>query len=116
MQEQLPLLARQAGLILFTDAVGGEGGGFNLLVEYGRILGNKCWNFKQSMLAGIGIGSSYLPARLAELIPWNQFLGSLKVDKFGLGSPFRLFYLCFLSLYSQASMLSMSNSLIRSYI
>ncbi len=34
-----------------------------------------------------GIGLSYRPARrhrLAELIPWNRFLGSLKVSKFGL--------------------------------
>jgi hypothetical protein len=33
------------------------------------------------------IGLSYWPAglhRLAELIPWNRFLGSLKVKKFGL--------------------------------
>jgi hypothetical protein len=32
----------------------------------------------------IGIGLSYRPARLhrlAELIPWNRFLGSLKVKK-----------------------------------
>ncbi len=31
---------------------------------------------------------SYRPARLhslAELVPWNRFLGSLKVLKFGLG-------------------------------
>jgi hypothetical protein len=37
--------------------------------------------FKQSMLARnrIGIRLSYRPARLAELIPWNRFLGSLKV-------------------------------------
>jgi hypothetical protein len=35
----------------------------------------------------IGIGLSYRPARLhslAELVPWNRFLGSLKVSKFGL--------------------------------
>ncbi len=35
----------------------------------------------------IGIGLSYRPAklnRLAELIPWNRFLGSLKVKKFEL--------------------------------
>jgi hypothetical protein len=34
----------------------------------------------------VGIGLSYRPARLhmlAELISWNQFLGSLKVKKFG---------------------------------
>jgi hypothetical protein len=40
--------------------------------------------FKQSMGARnrVGIGLSYRPARLlrlAELIPWNRFLGSLKV-------------------------------------
>jgi hypothetical protein len=37
--------------------------------------------FKQSMGARnrVGIGLSYRPDRLAELIPWNRFLGSLKV-------------------------------------
>ncbi len=40
--------------------------------------------FKQSMGARnrVGIGFSYWPAmphRLAELVPWNRFLGSLKV-------------------------------------
>ncbi len=40
--------------------------------------------FKQSMGARnrVGIGLSYLPARLhrlAELVPWNEFLGSLQV-------------------------------------
>jgi hypothetical protein len=45
--------------------------------------------FKQSMGARnrAEIGLSYRPARLhslAELIPWNRFLGSLKVEKFGL--------------------------------
>ncbi len=45
--------------------------------------------FKQSMGARNrgGIGLSYRPARLhslAELVPWNRFLGSLKVKKFGL--------------------------------
>ncbi len=43
--------------------------------------------FKQSMLAKkrVGKGLSYRPARLfrlAELISWNRFLGSLKVYKF----------------------------------
>jgi hypothetical protein len=36
----------------------------------------------------VGIGLSYRPARLhrlAELIPWNRFLGSLNVRKFRLG-------------------------------
>jgi hypothetical protein len=36
---------------------------------------------------GIGIGFSYRPARLhslAELVPWNRILSSLKVKKFGL--------------------------------
>ncbi len=47
------------------------------------------WSFKQSMGARnrIGIGLSYRPDRLhrlAELIPWNRFLGSFKVEKFGL--------------------------------
>jgi hypothetical protein len=35
----------------------------------------------------VGIGLSYRPARLhslAEWVPWNRFLGSLKVQKFGL--------------------------------
>jgi hypothetical protein len=35
----------------------------------------------------VGIGFSYRPTRLhrlAELIPWNRFLGSFKVKKFGL--------------------------------
>ncbi len=45
--------------------------------------------FKQSMEARnrVGIGLSYRPARLhrlAELIPWNRFRGSLKVKKFRL--------------------------------
>jgi hypothetical protein len=40
--------------------------------------------FKQSMGARnrVGIGLSYRPTRLhrhAELIPWNRFLGSLKI-------------------------------------
>ncbi len=42
-----------------------------------------------SNLWGLGIGLSYRPPRLhrlAELIPRNQFLGSLKVYKFGPGS------------------------------
>jgi hypothetical protein len=37
----------------------------------------------------VGIGLSYRPARLhrlEELIPWNRFLGYLKVLKFGLPS------------------------------
>jgi hypothetical protein len=66
----------------------------------------KCWNFKQSMGARnqVGIGLSYQPARLepvfvcksfkeplnrflswrAESIPWNRFLSSLNVYKYGL--------------------------------
>jgi hypothetical protein len=45
--------------------------------------------FKQSMGARnrVGIGLSYWPARLhslAELVPWNRFLGSLKMWKCGL--------------------------------
>jgi hypothetical protein len=35
----------------------------------------------------VGRGLLYRPARLhslAELVPWNLFLGSLKVEKFGL--------------------------------
>jgi hypothetical protein len=45
--------------------------------------------FKQSIGARnqLGIGLSYRPARLhslAELVPWNRFMGSLKIKKFGL--------------------------------
>ncbi len=45
--------------------------------------------FKQSMGARnrLGIGLSQRPARLhslAQLVPWNRFIGSLKVEKFGL--------------------------------
>ncbi len=39
----------------------------------------------------VGIGLSYWPARLhrlAESVPWNRFLGSLKVKKFGRGKIF----------------------------
>jgi hypothetical protein len=48
--------------------------------------------FKSSMWARNrkGIGLSYRPARLqrlAELTPWNRFLASIKVEKFGLSSP-----------------------------
>jgi hypothetical protein len=35
----------------------------------------------------VGIGLSYRPARLhrlAEFIPWNRFLGSINVSKYGL--------------------------------
>jgi hypothetical protein len=49
-----------------------------LAVQIGAVM------FKQSIGARnlVGIGLSYRPARLlslAELVPWNQFLGSLKV-------------------------------------
>jgi hypothetical protein len=45
--------------------------------------------FKKSMGARqrVGIGISYRPARLhrlAELMPWNRFLGSINVLKYGL--------------------------------
>ncbi len=45
---------------------------------------SSAWIFKQSMEARnrVGIGLSFRPARLhslAELVPWNRFLGSLKV-------------------------------------
>jgi hypothetical protein len=48
------------------------------------------WIFKQSMWARnrVGIGLSYRPARLhslAELVPWNRFLGSLKLKNSGSG-------------------------------
>jgi hypothetical protein len=47
--------------------------------------------FKQSMGARnrVEIGLSYRPARLhrlAEFIPWNRFLGSINVEKYGLVS------------------------------
>jgi hypothetical protein len=47
---------------------------------------SSCGFFKQSIGAGnrVGIGLSYQPVRLhslAELIPWNRLLGSLKVHK-----------------------------------
>ncbi len=48
-------------------------------------MANYCRAGKQSLRGTIGL--LYRPARLyrlAELIPWNQFLGSLKVYKFGL--------------------------------
>jgi hypothetical protein len=59
--------------------------------------------FKQSMGARkrVGIRLSYRPARLhrlAELIPWNRFLGSLKVKKFG--------FLLYLSLSGESLPLS----------
>jgi hypothetical protein len=44
-----------------------------------------CWNFRTIYVYArnqVGRGLSYQPARLdrlAESIPWNQFLGSLKV-------------------------------------
>jgi hypothetical protein len=46
--------------------------------------------FKQSKRARnrVGIGLSYRPARLhrlAEFIPWNRFMGSMNVKKYGLG-------------------------------
>jgi hypothetical protein len=50
---------------------------------------NSAGIFKQSMRARNRIGLSHWPARLhslAELIPWNRFLGSLKVKKFGLST------------------------------
>jgi hypothetical protein len=46
---------------------------------------------KEYMGARNRLGLSYRPGRqtpwLAELIPWNRFLGSLKVSKFGLRVP-----------------------------
>ncbi len=52
-------------------------------------IGTSAGIFKQSMGARNrgGIGLSYRPTRLhslAELVSWNRFLGSLKVQKFGL--------------------------------
>jgi hypothetical protein len=51
---------------------------------------NHRWNFKTVYTMGarnrVGIGLSYRPARLhrlEELIPWNRFLGSLKVKSSG---------------------------------
>jgi hypothetical protein len=51
---------------------------------YVQSQGNSAGIFKQSMAAGsrVGIGLPYRPARLhrlAELVSWNRFLGSLKV-------------------------------------
>ncbi len=51
---------------------------------------NRAEIFKESMGTRNqgGIGLSYRPARLhrlAEFVPGNRFLGSLKVYKFGLG-------------------------------
>jgi hypothetical protein len=51
----------------------------------------QCWILEQVMGARnrVGIGLSYRPARLhrlAELIPGNRFLGTLKVLKFELSS------------------------------
>ncbi len=47
--------------------------------------------FKKSMAARhrVGIGLSYRPVRLnrlAELMPWNRFMGSINVQKYGLRS------------------------------
>jgi hypothetical protein len=42
-----------------------------------------CWNFR-TVYGGLGRGLTYRPARqhrLAESIPWNRFLGLLKVKK-----------------------------------
>jgi hypothetical protein len=57
--------------------------------SYWSVFKNSVGIFKQSMGTRNreGIGLSYRPARLlrlAESIPWNRFLGSLKVKKFGL--------------------------------
>ncbi len=56
---------------------------FDALTE-SRDIDHRAGIFKQSMEARnrVGVGSSYRPARLrrlAELISWNRFLGSLKV-------------------------------------
>jgi hypothetical protein len=53
----------------------------------------------------VGIGLSYRPARLhrlAEFIPWNRFLGSINVQKYGLFTQ-----------YKTISALSMADSLAR---
>jgi hypothetical protein len=51
-----------------------------------RVSKDQCWNFKTIYCMGAGnrggIWLSYRPARLhrlADSIPWNRFLGSLKV-------------------------------------
>jgi hypothetical protein len=46
-----------------------------------RVIRYRAGIFKQSMGARnrVGMGLSYRPARLAEFIPWNQFLGSINV-------------------------------------
>jgi hypothetical protein len=66
-----------------------EGVGESEFGQLERKLSTECWNFKQSMRTRnrLGIGLSYRSARLtklAELVPWNRFLGFLKVEKFGL--------------------------------
>jgi hypothetical protein len=55
-----------------------------IFYEYNNVPENCARIFKQSMGARnrVGIGLSHRPARLhrlAELIPWNRFLGSLEV-------------------------------------
>ncbi len=65
---------------------------FILCVVYSTYRLYRAGIFKQSMEAKNrgGIRLSYRPARLhklAELIPWNRFLGSIKVYKFGLRLP-----------------------------
>jgi hypothetical protein len=60
---------------------------YKLIVELLCIAGI----FKESMEARNrgGIGLSYRPARLhrlAEFIPWNRFLGSINVQKYGLSA------------------------------
>ncbi len=54
------------------------------MIDLSRISTNSSGIFKQSMGSRkrVGIGLLYRPARLhilAELVPWNRFLGSLKV-------------------------------------
>jgi hypothetical protein len=61
------------------------------LRQYWQTLACSAGIFKQSMVARnrVGTGLSYRPARLhilAELVPWNRFLDSLKVKKFGLST------------------------------
>ncbi len=60
--------------------------------EWGRGGQVLYWNFRTIYMGArnrVGNGLSYRPARLhrlAEYIPWNRFLGSLKVSKYSLRS------------------------------
>jgi hypothetical protein len=70
----------------------GGGGAYNRIGAYS--FGN-ARTLEKSMVARnrVGIGLSYRPARphrLKESIPWNRYLGSLNVYKFGLRKFFKI--------------------------